>query len=765
MKIQTSEWPVLVASREFGAETSDGFRLGELVTALEAEQHCRVIPALSYEDALEIFTSRADLGAVVIDWDLPEEDAHERMTPCKLLAAIRERNRRIPVLLLTDRMETEKLPAEALAGIDDCLWKTADTPGFLAGRIAVHISSYLDGVMDGFFGKLVKYSELYKYAWHTPGHLGGQGFLRAPAGVAMYKFFGENTFRADLSISVPELGSLLDHEGAVGDAEKNSARVFGADMSFYVLNGTSTVNQIIWRSRVSPGDIAFVDRNCHKSLNYAMVITGATPVYMIPRRNALGIIGPVRLKEFTHEFIKDQITAHPLIPEEKKNCPVRMSALTNSTYDGLCYNVGRIKEVLGENVEGMHFDEAWYAYARFHPLYCGHYGMTPGSTCRVPVFCSQSTHKLLTAFSQASMLHIRNGSQDKIDPVLFNESYMMHGSTSPQYQMIASLDVATKMMDEHGETLIGDIIREAVQLRRKVAALRRDLARRGDWFFGMWQPEKVHIEGKTVDFADAEIDALTGSRDVWKLTPRDNWHGFADIEEDYVMLDPIKLTVTTPGIGADGRPDAEFGIPAAIVTNYLIRHNIVCEKTDYYSFLLLNSLGTTRAKQGALLAALFKFKELYDSDAPLAEAAPELVSTYPGRYAGETLKGHCEAMHGYLCEHRLLERMHAAFEVIPRPAMTPADAYRAVVRGEVESVRISELPGRIAAVMIVPYPPGIPVMMGGEVMDGEARAIGDYLTAREDFENTFPGYSGDIHGITREADGGKVRFRTLALKK
>ena len=162
MKIQSSEWPVLVVSKEFGAESSDGFRLGELVTGLETEQHCRVIPALSYEDALEIFTSRADLGAVVIDWDLPDEDAHERMTPCELLAAIRERNRRIPVLLLTDRMETEKLPAEALAGIDDCLWKTADTPGFLAGRIAVHICNYLDGVMDGFFGKLVKYAELYK---------------------------------------------------------------------------------------------------------------------------------------------------------------------------------------------------------------------------------------------------------------------------------------------------------------------------------------------------------------------------------------------------------------------------------------------------------------------------------------------------------------------------------------------------------------------------------------------------------------------------
>ena len=468
MSTDISQWPLLLVSAEFNAPTDDGFRLRELAEALREEQHCRVIPSFTYEDASEVFSSRADLGAVVIDWDLPLDDDAERLRPEELLRLIRSRNRRIPVLLITDRLETEALPDCALRGIDDCLWKTADTPGFIAGRIAVHIGRYLEQVMPEFFGKLVEYAELYKYAWHTPGHLGGQGFLRAPAGVALYKFFGENTFRADLSISVPELGSLLDHEGAVGDAEMNSARVFGADRTYYVLNGTSTVNQIIWRSQVLPGDLAFVDRNCHKSLNYAMVITEATPVYMIPRRNARGIIGPVRLKEFSGDFIAERVAAHPLVPADARNRRIRMSALTNSTYDGLCYNVDRIKRELGKHVDNLHFDEAWYAYAKFHPLYRGHFGMTPGETKPgdPPVFCSQSTHKLLTAFSQASMLHIRNGGDRAIDPVLFNESYMMHGSTSPQYQMIASLDVATRMMEESGESLIGDIIREAIRLRR-----------------------------------------------------------------------------------------------------------------------------------------------------------------------------------------------------------------------------------------------------------------------------------------------------------
>ncbi|MBO5689712.1 MAG: hypothetical protein J6S73_07245 [Lentisphaeria bacterium] len=766
MKMTIADWPVLIASGDFSTENNEGHRLRELQETLKITDGCRVIPAASYEDALEIFSSRADIGCVVIDWDLALEKCCEKMAPETLLCHIRRRNSKIPVILLTDHLETEKLPSCVLSQINDCLWKTADTIEFIAGRIANWVKSYSKSVLPEFFGKLVKYSERYKYAWHTPGHLGGQGFLRAPAGVAMFKFFGENTFRSDLSISVPELGSLLDHEGAAGDAERNSARVFGADQTYYVLNGTSTVNQIIWRSQVLPGDIALVDRNCHKSLNYAMVITGATPVYMIPRRNARGIIGPVRLSEFSAESIRERIAHHPLIQKNQDVAHIRMSALTNSTYDGVCYNTGAISALADPQgmIQNFHFDEAWYAYAHFHPVYAGHYGMAQKNS-RHPVFCSQSTHKLLTAFSQASMLHIRNGEKIKIDPVLFNESYMMHGSTSPQYSMIASLDVATRMMEDNGITIQGDIIREAVQLRRKMAMLERDFRKAGDWFFGMWQPHRVEYNGARIDFADCPTDFLAGNQAPWVLRAQDNWHGFQDMEENYVMLDPIKLTILTPGLNDDGSMTPSGGIPASIVSNFLIKHNIVCEKTDYYSFLLLNSLGTTRAKQGSLLAALFDFKKLYDCDTPLEKVFPDLVRSYPDRYRGETLKSHCEAMHHYFMEHRLLQLMHRAFEVIPTPAMLPVEAAAHVVRGNVEMVDIARMHGRTAAVMLVPYPPGIPVMMGGETVTGDAAAIADYLLAREEFENAFPGYEGDIHGITREQRGGKTVFRTLCIKQ
>ncbi len=767
MKITIHHWPVLIVSGEFNADTDEGFRLSSLVEELEEVQECSVIPSFTYEDAAEIIRSRADLGAVVVDWDLPEENAQELSTAPELIAKIRARNKKLPILLLADRLETEMIPVDVLRSIDGYLWKTADTTEFLAGRIEMHLRNYVQTVMPKFFGELVKYSQEYKYAWHTPGHMGGEGFLRSPAGVAFHKFFGENTLRSDLSISVPELGSLLNHEGIVGEVEKNSARVFGADQTYYILNGTSNVNQVIWRSQLLCDDIAFVDRNCHKSLNYAMVITDAIPIYMIPRRNKRGIIGPVRLSEFTPESIQQKIKDSKLVPAERKTEKAKMSALTNSTYDGVCYNVIEIKKQLERTVENLHFDEAWYAYARFHPIYKNHFGMADDDLNEEhpPIFVSHSTHKLLTALSQASMLHIRNGSHIKIEPDLFNESYMMHGSTSPQYSMIASLDVATKMMDDSGEMIWNDTIIEAIHFRKKMASIVKDLKKinEDDWFFGMWQPKKVIIDDDEKCFDEVPAEVLAGTQSAWIMSSDNPWHGYTDIEDDYAMLDPIKLTITTPGIDDEGNM-ADEGIPASLVTNYLIQKGIVCEKTDYYSFLMLHSLGTTRGKQGTLMAELFKFKDLYDSNAPMSEVFPDMVKSWPEHYAHKGLKEHANDVHSYYKEHHILDRMQDAFQVIPDQAMKPAEAYHAVVRKTVEYVELDDMMGRIPAVMMVPYPPGIPIMMGGEMMNEKARTIFDYLKLRQDFENDFPGYESDIHGVERIERDGKKFFKTLCIK-
>ena len=767
MKIVKESWPILIVSNQFDTRNDESFRLRELTHELEAEHECKIVPCLSYEDAIELLLRRTDFGAVVIDWDINRTTPNAKHSPASVLSAIRKRNLKIPVFLLTDWLEASDIPLEVINQLTGCLWKTSDTIEFLAGRIERHLIKYVKGLYPPFFGKLIEYSEEYKYAWHTPGHMGGTGFLRNPSGVALFKFFGENIFRSDLSISAPDLGSLLDHSGVIGDAEKNSARVFGADLTYYVLNGTSNVNQIIWRSVALPGDIVFVDRNCHKSLNYAMVNTDACPIYMKPRRNRWGIMGPVRLSELSEKSAAKKIEKSKIISEKPRGKKLKIAALTNSTYDGVCYNVKMLKAALEPIAENIHFDEAWYAYAKFYPIYDGFFGMSEGAQTEAtpPVYVAQSTHKLLTAFSQASMLHVKNGGSRKVNPGELNEAYMMHASTSPQYNMIASLDVATRMMEDSGESMWKDVIMMAIGLRKTAAKIARELKERNpnDWFFEIWQPREVKVDGETLSFENAPAQFLASSQSAWILNSSDNWHGFDDIEENFAMLDPIKLTFITPGINPDGTM-ADAGIPAAVVTNYLQGEGIVCEKTDYYSFLLLNSLGTNRAKQETLLSALLHFKNLYDTNAPLEEAMPAFAQKYP-QYCGIGLRDHCQEIHEFIKERKMLDLMHESFDAMPDQAMKPADAYRCVVAKNTEIVQLKDMFGRVPAVMIVPYPPGIPMLMGGEILNKKSRAIFDYLKAREAFENRFAGYESEIHGVEKIERDGKTRFAVMCVKK
>jgi lysine decarboxylase/arginine decarboxylase len=744
-------------SDQIQQQSDEGNWLREIVKALTEESGCRAVFCSSYGDAYDVVYSREDLGTIVVDWEIRNFGRVHKKTEnfakdhagALFVEYLRGRNAAIPILILSDRSSIEGIPNAVLERISGVLWKLTDTPEFNAGRIERCLTDYTKTVLPPFFGSLVDYVNEYNFAWHTPGHMGGQGFLKSPSGTAFHKFFGENMLRADLSISVPELGSLLDHSGVTGEAEAFSARVFGADETYYVLNGTSTGNQIVWRSQVSPGETCLIDRNCHKSLSHAMVITGALPDYMIPIRNALGIIGPVDFGRID--------------PSRR----YAMAALTNSTYDGICYDAAYAKRLLN-GAAVIHFDEAWYAYAAFHPIYGGHYGMGLEERDRL-VFCTQSTHKLLTALSQASMIHVKFpaevfASAERRDDFhdSFNESYMMHVSTSPQYAMVASLEVASKMMYDNGRSALADIMEEAIELRRKIERIRREEAAEGDWFFGLWQPEAI---------ADKPTEELVSHQRCWTLLPGAAWHGFekSELTGEYAMLDPIKLTFLCPGVDVHGSW-SPWGIPAAIVTRFLGDRGIVCEKTDYYSWLLLNSLGTTKGKQGTLVAALFKFRELYKANAPLDRVFPELALRYGARYKGRGLRDHCQEMHEYLRDEGLLSKMVASSRLIPDRALSPAEAYRAIVKKEVEFVRIDELDprreARTSAVMVVPYPPGIPILMGGELLNEASAPILDYLRARQDFENRFPGYASDIHGIDRTACDGEGRcFYEIMLVK
>ena len=188
-----------------------------------------------------------------------------------------------------------------------------DTPEFVARYIVREARTYLDSLPPPFFKALTHYAGDGSYSWHCPGHSGGVAFLKSPVGQMFHQFFGENMLRADVCNAVDELGQLLDHTGPVGASERNAARIYNCDHLYFVTNGTSTSNKMVWHSTVAPGDIVIVDRNCHKSVLHSIIMTGAIPIFLMPTRNHFGIIGPIPKKEFEWKNIQDKIQKNPFI--------------------------------------------------------------------------------------------------------------------------------------------------------------------------------------------------------------------------------------------------------------------------------------------------------------------------------------------------------------------------------------------------------------------------------------------------------------------
>jgi arginine/lysine/ornithine decarboxylase len=751
------EFPVLVVAPDLNEDSALGRSAREIRLALEALGR-PVVLTHALDDFEAAVESHPGLSCVVLAWGIASASDEAIAQTKRVLLRIQRQAAGLPVLLGASRRAQREVPLDIIEQVEGFIWIPEDSAQFVAGRIDAAARRYLDTVLPPFFGRLVNFSGDHDYSWHTPGHTGGTAFMKTAVGRTFLAFYGEQMLRSDLSVSVGVLGSLNDHSGPVAEAERYAARVFGADHTFFSVGGSSASNEIVLHSAVADGDVVLVDRNCHKSLNYALNMTGAIPVYLRPRRNARGVIGPVPASELEPEMIQRKIAESPLVRREPRK-PV-LAVLTNSTYDGLCYDVEQATRLLSQSVDRIHYDEAWYAYARFHPLYEGRYGMHRGqrSPADATVTVTHSTHKLLAALSQASMIHIRSG-RVPVQPALFNEAFMMHTSTSPQYSIIASTDVSTKMMDDAGPALTEECIQEAIEFRRVMLRVGRDLERRkaGNWWFRTWQADEV--DGKP--FLDADRDLLATSSEAWLLRPEQSWHGFGDLGPRWCMLDPIKVTTLTPGI-LPGGGLAREGIPAPIVSAFLETQGIVVEKTEPYSILTLFSVGITRGKWGSLIAALMRFKELYDANAPLARALPALVAGHPERYERMGLAELAAEMHRAIGEHEILQNLDAAFnQELPEPVLTPRETFARLAHGEVEQVPAAKLEGRVLAVQVVPYPPGIPLLMPGERFGGATRAVGDFLLGLEAFDARFPGFEHAIHGVEVKTDGSGHPYYSL----
>jgi arginine/lysine/ornithine decarboxylase len=503
----------------------------------------------------------------------------------------------------------------------------------------------------------------------------------------------------------------------------------------------------VWHHTVAPDDVVVVDRNCHKSVLHAIIMTGAIPVFMKPTRNHFGIIGPIPKSEFEPEAIKAKIRANPLLSHvEADKVKPRVMTLTQSTYDGVIYNTETIKGMLDGYVDTLHFDEAWLPHAAFHPFYGAYHAM--GKRRMRPkeslVFATQSTHKLLAGISQASHVLVQDSQNRALDRDLFNEAYLMHSSTSPQYAIIASCDVAAAMMEPPGGTaLVEESILEALDFRRAMRKVEMEFGK-DEWWFKVWGPERLVEEG-------------IGRADDWIIKGESRtakWHGFGALADGFNMLDPIKSTIVTPGLDLNGK-FAKSGIPAAIVTKFLAEHGVIVEKTGLYSFFIMFTIGITKGRWNTLLTALQQFKDDYGRNQPMWRIMPEFCQQHPG-YERLGLRDLCQHVHELYSRYDVARLTTEMYLSDLTPAMKPSDAFAHIAHRKTERVEIDELEGRITTSLITPYPPGIPLLIPGEVFN---KKIVDYLKFAREFNTQCPGFETDIHGlVARIDDSGKKRY-------
>ncbi|HAH8552343.1 TPA: lysine decarboxylase LdcC [Escherichia coli] len=593
----------------------------ELESALVAQGFQIIWPQNSV-DLLKFIEHNPRICGVIFDWDEYSLD---------LCSDINQLNEYLPLYAFINTHSTMDVSVQdmrmALWFFEYAMGQAED----IAIRMRQYTDEYLDNITPPFTKALFTYVKERKYTFCTPGHMGGTAYQKSPVGCLFYDFFGGNTLKADVSISVTELGSLLDHTGPHLEAEEYIARTFGAEQSYIVTNGTSTSNKIVGMYAAPSGSTLLIDRNCHKSLAHLLMMNDVVPVWLKPTRNALGILGGIPRREFTRDSIEEKVAA-----TTQAQWPVH-AVITNSTYDGLLYNTDWIKQTL--DVPSIHFDSAWVPYTHFHPIYQGKSGMSGERVAGKVIFETQSTHKMLAALSQASLIHIKG----EYDEEAFNEAFMMHTTTSPSYPIVASVETA-----------------------------------------------------------------------------------------------------------------------AALVAKFLDERGIVVEKTGPYNLLFLFSIGIDKTKAMGLLRGLTEFKRSYDLNLRIKNMLPDLYAEDPDFYRNMRIQDLAQGIHKLIRKHDLPGLMLRAFDTLPEMIMTPHQAWQRQIKGEVETIALEQLVGRVSANMILPYPPGVPLLMPGEMLTKESRTVLDFLLMLCSVGQHYPGFETDIHGAKQDEDG-VYRVRVLKM--
>lgn len=650
----------------------------------------------------------------------------------------------IPVFLyLRDEENTpEELVGHVVGVISDNL-----TDRRLFGRqIDEAAKRYEDKVLPPFFGALAQYVYKGKSQFDCPGHQGGAYFRRHPAGRAFYDFYGEELFRSDLCNADVAMGDLLIHEGAPLKAQKAAAKIYNADKTYFVLNGTSASNKVVLNAALTPGDLVLYDRNNHKSVNHgALLQAGATPIYLETARNPFGFIGGIDEKCFDEKYLRDLIREKCPEKADAKR-PFRLAVIQLGTYDGTIYNARQVVDKIGHLCDYILFDSAWVGYEQFIPMMrdCSPLLLELGPE-DPGIFVTQSVHKQQAGFSQSSQIHKKDAhirGQDRFIPhKVLNNAFMMHASTSPFYPLFASLDVNAKMQEgEAGRRLWADCVKTTIDARK----LLLDTCHHIKPFI----PNKV----RGADWKSYPTNLISQDLEFFKFVPGEKWHSFEGYGESQYFVDPCKFMLTTPGINVETGEYEDFGVPATILANYLRENGIIPEKNDLNSILFLMTPAENKEKMDHLVSQIARFEKYLDEDAPLEDVLPGLYKHYEYRYHDYSIRQLCQEMHDFYKERNIKKIQKQMFrsEYMPKSVINPQDAHFAFLRGQAELVRMEDAEERVAAEGALPYPPGVLCCFPGEVWGGP---VLKYFLAWQEAMGRMPGFAPELQGVYVEDNG------------
>lgn len=691
-------------------------------------------------------TDYTDVAAVVIT----EQDSD--VLKNEMIGAFK-----IPVMLIKDA--DSHVNDEVIGQVYLAIDLNETDHDFYSRQIESAAAHYEETVLPPFFKDLEKYIENGYYQFDCPGHQGGAFFRKHPAGRAFYNFFGENTFRADLCNADVAMGDLLIHEGPALEAQRHAARVYNADKTYFVLNGTSTSNKVVLNAVLTPGDIVLFDRNNHKSIDHgALVLAGATPVYLETARNAFGSIGGILEHCFDEEYIRKLVAEKDPV-KAKTERPIRMVVIQLGTYDGCIYNARQVIDKIGHLCDYIFFDSAWVGYEQFIPMMKDCSPLLLDLKPEDPgIFVTQSVHKQQAGFSMTSQVHKKDShikGQDRYVPhKRVNNAFMMHASTSPLYQLFAALDVNAKMHEgEAGKKLWIEAVKIVIETRKQIL--------RNCHYIRPLVPPIVN--GKK--WEDGDTEKMANDMDYWAFEPGAKWHGFEGYSKGQYFIDPMKLQFVTCGIDIENGGYEEFGIPSNILANYLRENGIIPEKCDLNDILFLMTPAENKNKMDDLVAKLIHFEKLIDEDAPMAEVLPSIYKAYKDKYKGYTIRQLCQEMHDFYKDRKvfILQKNLFLHDYLPEYVINPQEAQYEFMRGHGELVDLEQADGRLALEGALPYPPGVLCIHPGERW---SKTAVEYFLDLVEGINQLPGFAPEIQGVyVQEAEDGKKHAYSYVMKK